>query len=108
MELKDLVPPLELCKQIPEGEFSDSALVWVYDGESWWVNAREFDATPEIEYPAPTLQEIMENLNIDGICIEYRDSSPHWVVASPYTDKTPAGDNPAAAALKLWMEARGK
>ena len=29
--LESIVPPLELCKQIPEGEFEDSALVWVYD-----------------------------------------------------------------------------
>ena len=29
--LKSIVPPLELCKQIPTGEFEDSALVWVYD-----------------------------------------------------------------------------
>ena len=29
--LKSIVPPVELCKQIPAGEFEDSALVWVYD-----------------------------------------------------------------------------
>ena len=29
--LKNLVPTLELCKQIPAGEFEDAALVWVYD-----------------------------------------------------------------------------
>ena len=28
--LERIVPPLELCKQIPEGEFEDAALVWVY------------------------------------------------------------------------------
>lgn len=27
-ELKDIVPPLELCKQIPAGEFEKSVLVW--------------------------------------------------------------------------------
>ena len=27
-ELKDIVPPLELCKLIPAGAFEDSALVW--------------------------------------------------------------------------------
>lgn len=30
-ELKDIVPPLELCKLIPAGEFEDSVLVWVFD-----------------------------------------------------------------------------
>ena len=29
--LENIVPPLELCKQIPAGEFEGSALVWVYD-----------------------------------------------------------------------------
>lgn len=31
MKLEELVPPLELCKLIPEGEFEDSALMWVED-----------------------------------------------------------------------------
>ena len=30
-ELKDIVPPLELCKRIPAGAFEDSVLVWVFD-----------------------------------------------------------------------------
>ena len=28
-DLKQLVPPPELCKKIPDGEFADSALVWM-------------------------------------------------------------------------------
>ena len=28
-KLESIVPPLELCKQIPAGEFEDSALVWL-------------------------------------------------------------------------------
>ena len=31
MRLEDLVPPLELCKKIPAGEFADSALVWAWN-----------------------------------------------------------------------------
>lgn len=30
-ELKDIVPPLGLCKFIPAEEFEDSVLVWVFD-----------------------------------------------------------------------------
>lgn len=30
-KLESIVPPLELCKQIPPLEFEDSVLVWVYD-----------------------------------------------------------------------------
>jgi hypothetical protein len=33
--LTDLVPPLELCKKIPAGEFADSKLVW---REDWSIN----------------------------------------------------------------------
>lgn len=32
MKLKNLVPPLELCKKIPAGEFAESPFVWV---EEW-------------------------------------------------------------------------
>lgn len=28
MKLEELVPPLELCKKIPAGEFADSAFIW--------------------------------------------------------------------------------
>ena len=61
-ELKDLVPPLELCRMIPAGMFSDSALIWFFDGHDWWINAREFDATSEEEFPAPTTDEILAEL----------------------------------------------
>lgn len=106
-KLEDLVPPLELCRKIPPGEFKDTALIWFFDGYSWWVNATEFDAQPEKAYPAPTWQEIMEGLNEDMSSIEYRDSSPHWVVHSPLTDKTPAGDNAAEALLRYWLDRKG-
>lgn len=61
MELKDLVPPLELCKQIPEGKFADSALIWSYDGDFWSVQDRNavMPYIPENTHPAPTLQEIL-------------------------------------------------
>lgn len=39
--------------------------------------------------------------------LEYRDSSPHWVVHSTLTDETPAGDNAAEALLRYWMERNG-
>lgn len=71
--LTDLVPPLELCKKIPAGEFQDSTFYWFAD-------LIKINETPPHEYkytvheadykgynwgsfrccPAPTLQEIME------------------------------------------------
>lgn len=35
-DLKQLVPPLELCKQIPEGNFTATALVWC--GDTFYQN----------------------------------------------------------------------
>lgn len=62
--LESIVPPLELCKRIPAGEFEDSALVWcrvrgkdmVYPFEQWIG----FGGMPPI--PAPTLEEILDAL----------------------------------------------
>ena len=119
MTLEDLVPPLELCKQIPEGEFADSALVWLIkvqeEPEVW-----ERDKTNSIppiwsKIPAPTLQEIMKELpayNEKEICLcciadfpEYgkkRVLGEAWRVG--YTERESKLDtNPATAALKLWL-----
>ena len=41
-KLENLVPPLNLCKLIPQGEFADSAFVW---REDWCVNDTNDDAT---------------------------------------------------------------
>jgi len=67
MNIEDLVPPLELCKLIPKGEFEDTAFQWqevTIKGKvcvdiiqhyplEWehpeWANL----------YPAPTLQEVL-------------------------------------------------
>lgn len=62
--IESIVPPVELCKQIPEGEFEDSALVWyrfwgednVCPRDQW----RGFDW--ERPVPAPTLDEILESI----------------------------------------------
>lgn len=69
--LQDLVPPLELCKQIPEGKFEDSALIWVENCiGKMVVSPRDFPGKLNGEnvifhyrgIPAPTLQEIMDEL----------------------------------------------
>lgn len=59
--LKSLVPPPDLCKQIPAGEFADSALVWCrVRGEdavcprTQWVGVDGMGPVP-----APTPEEII-------------------------------------------------
>ena len=63
--LENIVPPLELCKKIPEGEFEDSALVWV-DGDlqnpnDIFVEPRRY-AVEGTFIQAPTLEEILDEM----------------------------------------------
>lgn len=69
--LTDLVPPLELCKKIPEGEFKESVFAWSYScdkrNEAHFLDYREdiefcrrdLVNAPDI-YPAPTTDEILD------------------------------------------------
>jgi hypothetical protein len=108
MELKDLVPPLELCKLIPEGEFADSAFAWAlrkaeppYIGRAIGVNmgsvidgdyclcTREYagkvrwvhgkDNIPCPTVPAPTLEEILQELvNLSAYRLNVCKSWGEW------------------------------
>ena len=99
--LEELVPPMELCRKIPEGCFADSALVWRWNGNNGAVFER--DGFPQEKYPAPTLQEIMKELP-DRTSIEIWDSYPQFVTFTPELNETPASNNGAEAALRLWLE----
>jgi hypothetical protein len=129
MNLEELVPPMELCKKIPAGEFEHSALVifkWenvkepcIYERLS--VAQRHLDNGRKKGYcfPAPTLQEIMEVLppygkdeKILACCVpdwanfDARIFGEHWRVG--YTGDCSINDkNPATAALKLWLKLKG-
>ena len=101
--LESIVPPLELCKQIPEGEFEDSALVWE-------KSEKYFQATEIIDYeykvvardeskggfPAPTLEEVLEAIS----------KVENWDMA---TITRPIGVNTRIVdtALKRWFEVKG-
>lgn len=120
-ELKDIVPPLELCKHIPVREFEDSALVWVY----WVTDERSFgNVVPRIlkdqfsstlpalgaalkaEVPAPTLEEILAKLP-EGVQVRMRISKSgerhYQVFHYSYAQWT---NRPAVAALRLWFKVR--
>lgn len=101
--LENLVPPLELCKQIPAGEFEDSALVWE-------KSEKYFQATEIIDYeykvvardeskggfPAPTLEEVLEAIG----------KVENWDTA---TITRPIGVNTRIVdtALKRWFKVKG-
>ena len=113
MNLEDLVPPLELCKQIPEGKFKDSALVWWNKTEPS-VYPREDVPSLVIHgysYPAPTLQEILREMashpnKFRMITVEVEDPNDFTVVVQfhDYWRDFQYDKNPATAALKLWLE----
>ena len=70
--LERIVPPLELCKQIPAGEFRDPVLVWkerIGNSRDARVKIREpEDISYKVEsvevnyFPAPTLEEILDEM----------------------------------------------
>lgn len=114
MNLKDLVPPLELCKKIPTGEFEDSALVWwgacvyprikpgggVHMDEIW----HKRDATP-----APTLKEILRvtQPGDTGVFCSH-DGDGDWSIGDCerdlYVKNGYEGRNPEELALRWWFE----
>ena len=115
-ELKDIVPPLELCKQIPAGAFDDSALVWMDDrcvlGElPPCVSVRVKNTYHKILAPAPTLAEIMEALrDKKRYPILFFDAynSTEWFIEDMQSeDAFFATLNPATAALRLWFDVNG-
>lgn len=110
MNLQDLVPPLELCKLIPKGEFEDSALVWIegynpltkheYVGvsERYIITPRYYTV-----YPAPTLQEILADIKSSYKLIS--DGEMAWIESEDYYyDRQ---NNMADNALELWLKYKG-
>lgn len=118
MKLEELVPPLELCKLIPEGEFEDSALVWI-EAEIPQENKKEWNivnrtrpilACHNPKHPAPTLQEIMAELKRDyskvGVSIRYDWCC--YIVDEFGNDMTESDNSEAVvSALKLWLKLKG-
>lgn len=120
-DLADLVPPLHFCKQIPHGEFQFTAMCW-----------RTFNKGRNDEYtivfptgtldphdddvPAPTAEEIMEDLDTftanptlwknpacwTADCDVSGNSASDWDVREKRSK-----DLPTLALLRLWFQAKG-
>lgn len=117
-KLENLVPPLELCKQIPVGEFEDSSLAWVYDDlveflcrtsgceqihKKAWQLAHNHPRKIAIRrkcgqeiYPAPTLEEVLEAIRE----IQAWDT---LTITRVTDDKTKL----ATATLRQWFRLKG-
>lgn len=122
-DLESIVPPLELCKQLPEGKFEDSALVWhigLCSLEPAHVSQRFSPAICAAIYPAPTLAELIDKLTPGedgcGEITQFGKDKHGWFMMASFegvddgygsgldTYEEKDQDNPATAALKLWLE----
>lgn len=99
--LEDIVPPMKLCQRIPNGKFANSVLVW--DCSHGWVILRPPDAELFGRVPAPTLEEIMEEMRKDHeqVAVTNRQSGG-WCVHG--WDFLPEDDkNAATAAIRVFL-----
>ena len=102
----DLVPPLELCKLIPAGEFGSSIFIWYFEATCKLCMLKPFDQYSHGEYrcPAPTLEEIIKKLPLDTT-FGKEQHGEIWVAYNhKYHSQEPNG---ATAALKLWLTLAG-
>ena len=113
--LEDLVPPLEMCKRIPEGKFTDSCFVrpdQVCGNPVWTRGTRHYyrmDACGIKMFPAPTLAEIMAEIPCFMADNYLAGNNVFTIVAAKkpeYRSDYHGGRdcNPATAALKLYLE----
>ena len=110
--LRSIVPPPELCTQIPDGEFRDSALVWCrVRGEdavcprTQWVGV---GGTRPI--PAPTLEEIITSLLTRGWLVKIDCRIQLDTLIEFYSEKqskTEFGNTASETALRLWLKVKG-
>lgn len=119
MKLENLVPDLYSCQQIPEGAFADSALVWkcgmflASDPPKpvWEVMPRDRSFGHEAT-PAPTLQEILEDLARWEFCphigmLLTANGNVCGTVGADMRRLNFEGGNLMDTALKLWLELKG-
>lgn len=135
MKLEDLVPPLELCKKIPDGihgNFHDCAFCWHYtdtvgficrtsgceqvQSKQWQIvnnHRRKIEIRRkhgEEIYPAPTLQEVLEELHKqqEDVFLKWSETAYNEWLVNAYThnkeDYQAHDNNQATAALKVWLK----
>lgn len=101
MNLENLVPPLELCKKIPQYIFPKSIFVYIkrINGVEVMTRSRYAYLSHLPAYNAPTMQEIMAAI---PYCRIYKKKRGNFVAVH---EKIRVYDsNGATAALKLWLK----
>lgn len=113
-KLESLVPPLELCQQIPPEAFADSALVWcVCEDMRGVISQVEIRALCDNAcecFPAPTLAEIMEAFQRADFATSIFSCGVGWIAKAikHNINEFKWAENPATAALRLWRELNKK
>lgn len=134
MEIKELVPPLELCKLIPQGEFADSAFIWdkttsigFWDGEdkdgnqiggfgkiphtkyrlrqNYSERCRKHLKDQDITLDVFPAPTMQEIMASMTYCRVYKKTS-NFYVAVKEKDRQVSFSG-ATAALKLWLKLKG-
>lgn len=129
--LESIVPPLELCKLIPDGEFEDSVVVYRFDHQQagkmfpetnederfFYVEEREMVefaqrnmVNPPPTFPAPTLEEIITSLLTYGWLVKIDCRIQLDTLIEFYSEKqskTEFGNTASETALRLWFKVKG-
>ena len=123
--LESLVPPLELCRKIPEGQFSRSVFVWSYSCDKRKTEPflderdciefcrRDMVNAPPV-FPAPNAIEIflaLAEIGADMPSLSMRNNNTWtadcWARIDPQDPRMYHvcidDPNPATAAMKLWL-----
>ena len=112
---EQLVPTLETCRALKEaGWVKETYFRYVYGSfpNKWFLYTLNSRSSKEIAIPAPTLQELLEELRGFGYCelshchktLEYECSCLINQPSRGY--KSIIHPNPAEAASLLWLELR--
>jgi hypothetical protein len=113
-DLTNLVPPLELCKKIPAGEFEESCFVRIGNTKIIvFRRSAKWSFSNQPHYPAPTLQEILEELHKlqKDVFLKWSETAYHEWLVNAYThnsDDYQAHDRSLViAAIKVWLKLKG-
>ena len=109
------VPPWELCKLIPDGEFSESLFIWVngIDNKPKIV-LRPWDHDTSIAKPAPTFDEILDELHKcqEDVFVKWSETAYQEWLVNAYShgrneDYQAHDQRKTTAAIKVWLKNRG-
>lgn len=108
--LKKIVPPMELCKKIPNGKFNESGLFWKpFDDRAGGSVLIRIDAKFNVKrnnalIPAPTLEEILNALPGEvKVNMKFGENGRRYFQVSWYSEAKWT-TNPAQQALELWLK----